>query len=119
MKDKKTTDQVRTPPNPTGKGGFAEHPENRNPGGWKKQDTPRYKIERMMELSDVEILAIINDPLTPTFERKIATAMRDSDWRTLREMIHEVYGTPKQTVESNSVVEVKGATIVFEDKPEE
>jgi hypothetical protein len=29
-------------PNPTGKGGFAEHPENRSPGGWDKNNTFSY-----------------------------------------------------------------------------
>ena len=28
-----TTEQVRKVPNPTGKGGFGDHPENRNDGG--------------------------------------------------------------------------------------
>ena len=37
-----TTNQVRTPPNPTGKGGFGDHPENISPGGWSKENSYSY-----------------------------------------------------------------------------
>lgn len=46
-----TTQQV--PPNPTGKGGFGDHPENRNPGGWKPEFTFSYQYRRFLNM-DVE-----------------------------------------------------------------
>lgn len=95
----KTTDQV---PNPTGKGGFGDHPENRNPGGWKKEDTPRYKLEQMMKMSEEELVALAADKTAPYFERTLAYAMSQKDWKTMREMMHEVYGTPKQSVDLTS-----------------
>jgi len=42
-----TTEQVTTPPNPTGKGGFKDNPQNRNPGGWKKEDSYSYQLQLM------------------------------------------------------------------------
>ena len=52
--NKKTTQQVTTPPNPTGKGGFGDHPENRNPGGWNKEESISYQYNRLMRLSPEE-----------------------------------------------------------------
>lgn len=75
---------------------------NANPrhnGAWKKEDTPRYKLEQMMKMNDVELLAVYNDKASPLFERKIAHALNKGDWKTIREMTHEVYGTPKQSVD--------------------
>ncbi len=102
MNKKTTTDQVSTPPNPTGKGGFGDHPENRNPGGWKKEDTPRYKLEQMMKLSHKELQEVALDEDRPLFERKLAKFLAENDWKTIREMMHEIYGTPKQSVDVTS-----------------
>jgi hypothetical protein len=94
-----TTDQV---PNPTGKGGFGDHPENRNPGGWKKEDTPRFKLEKMMNMSYKQLQEIAVDEDAALFERKLAKCIADGDWKTIREMIAEVYGTPKSSVDLTS-----------------
>lgn len=48
----KTTQQV-TPPekrNPTGKGGFGDNPQNRNPGGWKKDQSISYQYNFLIRL---------------------------------------------------------------------
>lgn len=99
----KTTDQVGKAPNPTGKGGFGDNPQNRNPGGWKKEDTPRYKLEKMMKMSEDELLKLVQDKDAPYFERTLAWAMSQKDWKTMREMIAEVYGVPKQTIEQTVI----------------
>ena len=49
-----TTQQV-TPPekrNPTGKGGFGDHPENRSPGGWRPEVTFSYQYKRFMAMTN-------------------------------------------------------------------
>lgn len=54
---KQTTEQVKnnkTVPNPTGKGGFKEHPENRNPGGWNKENSISYQYKYLLSLTDAE-----------------------------------------------------------------
>ena len=43
-----------TPNNPTGKGGFGDHPENRNPGGWRPEYTPSYQYRRFMNMDSDE-----------------------------------------------------------------
>lgn len=51
-----TTEQVdKEPPNPTGKGGFGDHPENRNPGGWRKEVSFSYQYKRFMAMSINEL----------------------------------------------------------------
>lgn len=99
MAKNSTTDQVRKPPNPTGKGGFGDNPQNRNPGGWKKEDTPRYKLEQMMKLGEEELRKIAESKDAPLFERKLAICIRKGEWREIKEMIHEVYGRPKESVD--------------------
>lgn len=55
----KSTEQVSvTPPterNPTGKGGFGDNPQNRNPGGWKKEESISYQYNRLMRMSPAEL----------------------------------------------------------------
>lgn len=47
-----TTKQVRKHiPNPTGKGGFKDHPELRSDGGWKKEDSIGYQYNFLQRLT--------------------------------------------------------------------
>lgn len=88
--------------NPTGKGGFGDNPQNRHHGAWKKEDTPRYKLEQMMKLSEKELEDLVKDKEAPYFERMLAYAMSQKDWKTMKKMIAEVYGTPKQSMDLTS-----------------
>lgn len=92
-----TTKQV---PNPTGKGGFGDNPQNRHNGSWKKTDTPRYKLEQMMKLTEKDLLDIAADKEAPYFERKLAKAINKADWKVIKEMTEQVYGQPKQTIDT-------------------
>ena len=82
--------------------GFNKHPENRNPGGWVKSDTPRYKLEQMMKLSEPDLRKIAEDKDAPLFERKLATAINKGQWREIKEMIQEVYGKPQENIDLTS-----------------
>lgn len=84
--------------------GFEAHPERRNPGSWKKEDTARYKLEKMMKMTEVEIVQIANDPNAPLFERRIARSLlKENEWKTTEAVINQVYGTPKQRIEVEPV----------------
>lgn len=48
MPDKVTTKQV---PNPTGKGGFGDNPDNRSDGGWRKEMVFSYQYKRFMNMT--------------------------------------------------------------------
>lgn len=84
----------------------------RNNGSWKKEDTPRYKLERMITMGDAELEAIISDPDAPTFEKAMADiiiqAKSDCDkegvkrpaqmrFKAISDMIDQIYGKPAQT----------------------
>ncbi len=90
--------------NPEGKGGFRDNPQNRNNGAWKKTDTVRYKLERMAEMTIEELTAIQADISLPVFEQKLAGFILEGDWKTIREMTDQVYGQPKQTVDTTVVI---------------
>ena len=103
--------------------GYKRPPKNRQfgqPGGnipahhgrWRKEDSPRYKLEKMITLSEEELREIINDPEAPAFEKSIASiiiqSMTDIDgdgnarpatmrFQAIEKMINQVYGAPAQT----------------------
>lgn len=72
----------------------------RHSGAWKKESTVRYKLEKMMELTEQELLEVVQNPDAPYFERKLANCINKGDWKTIEGMINQVYGFPKQSVES-------------------
>ena len=82
--------------------GFNVNPQNRHNGAWKKESTPRFKLEQMMKLSEPELRKVAEDKDAPLFERKLATAIAKGQWREIKEMIQEVYGKPKENVDVTS-----------------
>jgi hypothetical protein len=96
----KTTDQVsKKIPNPSGKGGFADNPDNRNPGGWSKKDSLRFKIEQASYLDNEELQAIVDDPKEATLLRKFAEATLQADWKMIKEITEMLYGKPKESID--------------------
>lgn len=75
----------------------------RNPGGWKKSDTARYKLEQMLTLNEAELLAVMKDKEASYFERKLAQCINKGDWNTLAGMMNQVYGMPKQEVKQTNI----------------
>lgn len=88
---------VPTPP------GFEAHPERRHNGAWRKEDTPRYKLEQMMKLTEAELSDIDKNSDAPYFERKLALAISHGQWREIESMINQVYGAPKQVIEQTNL----------------
>lgn len=85
---------VPTPP------GFEAHPERRHNGAWKKEDTARYKLEQMLKLSERELKQVAKDDEAPLFERKLAICIANGNWKEIEGMMNQVYGQPKQKIES-------------------
>ena len=99
MNDENATEQARA-----GKGGVVPPTDkqfgkpNGNPrhnGSWKKEDTPRFKLEQMMKLSEPDLIKVYQDPDAPLFERKLARAIKEGEWKQIESMINQVYGQPK------------------------
>lgn len=95
--------------------GFNANPQNRHNGAWKKQDTPRFKLEQMMKLGEDELRKLAEDKDAPLFERKLAIAIRKGEWREIKEMIQEVYGKPKESVDLTTGGEPMTALVKFVD----
>ena len=85
---------VPTPP------GFEAHPERIKRGLWKKEDTARYKLEQMMKMNEDELRVIIGDADAPMFEHQLAKWIIKGDWKVVESQINQVYGAPKQPVET-------------------
>ena len=79
--------------------GFHTNPERRSNGHWKKSDSARHKLEKMMLLTEDELQAILGNGQSPLFEQKIAEAIMDGSWSILESMINQVYGSPRSSVE--------------------
>ena len=47
--------------NPNGKGGFSDNPQNRNPGGWKKEDSYSYQLNLMDRMTVKDFKNWLND----------------------------------------------------------
>lgn len=79
--------------------GFNAHPENRHNGAWKKEETARYKLELILKMTDTEIQELIDEPTTPRFDKNMAVAVKNGQWREIDSMINQVYGKPKESVD--------------------
>lgn len=75
-------------------------------GFWKKEATARYKLEKMLELTEAELLEIANDKDAPYFERKLAKCISKGQWNEIQGMMNQVYGMPKQ-INENKNIEIK------------
>ena len=69
-----------------------ERPQDRHNGSWHKENTPRYWLETMMEMSENELQKIYDNESQPFFKRKLAKCIKDGEWKEIREMVQEVYG---------------------------
>ena len=78
---------------------------NKSAGGnrWRKEDTPRYKLERLITLTKAEVQAIIDDTTAPLFDRQISNALMHADWNMLERTINQVYGPPVQRIEQTDM----------------
>lgn len=72
----------------------------RHNGAWKKEDTARYKLEQMLKLPEDELKAVATDKDAPLFERKLAMCIAKGQWKEIEGMMNQVYGQPKQKIET-------------------
>jgi hypothetical protein len=59
--------------NPTGKGGFGDNPGNRNPGGWKKEDSIGYQYNKLIRMNEADFKKWLEE--NPENERTVAQAL--------------------------------------------
>ena len=75
----------------------------RNPGGWKKEDTARYKLEQMLKMSGEELKDIGADKTRPFFERRLAEAISTGNWSVIKDIINQVYGMPRSSAPEGTI----------------
>ncbi|MBP5724416.1 MAG: hypothetical protein J6X18_12700 [Bacteroidales bacterium] len=100
--------------------GFEKYPERRHNGAWKKEDTLRYKWEKMLTMNEEELFAVLDDPKASKVERTTAEVLLDVDMKPLdklsmlTQLANQVYGLPKQ-INENRNIELK-PILPMEDK---
>lgn len=78
----------------------------RHNGAWKKEDTLRYKWERILEMDDAELREVLKDPKCGRVEKMTAEVLLDNVMKStekiavLDKMATQIYGLPKQKIES-------------------
>lgn len=78
----------------------------RHNGAWKKEDTLRYKWEQTLKMSDEELKAIIKDKTSERVMKMTAEALLSQTMKpmekieVLNKLATQVYGQPKQSVET-------------------
>lgn len=105
--------------NPTGKGGFGDNPQNRNPGGWNKEMVFSYQYRRFMNMS----LNELNEwRATPDMEKKVveelayqAVMRAKSSLRDVQEITDRTEGKAPQFIGLGGEDEYKKALVEFID----
>lgn len=112
MNTQKTTKQVKVIPNPTGKGGFQDHPELRSNGGWKKEDSISYQYNFLIRLKVDEFRDWLQKH--PEKERTMAQELAyqavlkaRKELKYLVEITDRVEGKAPQTMDVNTSGEIK------------
>jgi len=117
----RTTKQVnKKVPNPTGKGGFQERPEDRSDGRWKKEESIPYLYNKLGRMSPEELSEYIPN----TIFEKIALSRLNSasdlekGLPDAKEITDRTEGKAAQSIDVTSKGNMIGATIVFSEHPE-
>ena len=95
--------------NPTGKGGFGDHPENRNPGGWDPQNTFSYQLNRFKNMDVSEFKAWKDKhPIRTMAEELAYNRILESrtDLKNFQEVANRTEGMPKQSIDQSNTGEI-------------
>ena len=111
-----TSKQVKTPPNPTGKGGFQERPQDRNSGHWKSEESISFQYNKLMRLSPDEF----KDYVPKTIAQKIAykrlnIAITEAGLMDTKEITDRTEGKAAQSIDLTTGGEPMTALVQFVD----
>lgn len=92
--------------NPTGKGGFGDHPENACHGRWRKEDSYTYNVNKYGRMTDIELQEVIlqakGGELTQFQRAALQTVLdmqKKEGWKKLVDTVDRVDGKALQPVE--------------------
>lgn len=105
--EEKTTEQVSvTPPekrNPTGKGGFGDHPENRNPGGWNKDEAISYQYNLLMRMTPEELTEFTPSTVAQKIAwQRLTSALSKEGLMDTKEVTDRTEGKAPQSIDLTS-----------------
>ena len=78
-------------------------------GSFKKEDTLRFKWEKMLEMDDDELIAIKDNPKSSRVEKMTAEVLLDRDMKSaeklasLEKLANQVYGMPRQEIKQTNI----------------
>ena len=81
----------------------------RHNGAWKKEDTVRYKWEKILEMSDDELCEVLQDQKCGRVEKMTAEVLLDGEMKSvekiavLEKLATQVYGQPKVVQENHNI----------------
>lgn len=92
------------PPNPTGKGGFADNPQNRNNGGMTPEQAEKRKKNRDTALAIEEKMldAVWSEVGNNEVSQEVINHIRGDVLRLIHTAIERFDGKPKQAVDVSS-----------------
>ncbi len=109
---------MKKAPNPTGKGGFGDHPENRASGFWSKENSVPYWQKNFLKMSYEEFENWLKNNPEHTTAQRIAhesITKRGKNFKYHKDLIDRTSGTPTQHIEQNTTVDL-GESIIKELK---
>lgn len=86
--------------------------KNGNPrhnGAWKKENTLRFKWEKIIEMDEAELKEVLRDPKCGRVEQMTAEVLLDRQMKptekiaVLDKLATQVYGLPKQKIEQTVI----------------
>lgn len=86
--------------------------KNGNPrhnGAWKKENTLRYKWEKIIEMEEAELKEVLRDPKCGRVEQMTAEVLLDRQMKptekiaVLDKLATQIYGLPKQKIEQTVI----------------
>jgi len=105
------TKQVKKARNPTGKGGFGDHPENQSPGGWSSKNTFSYQMNRFKNMTveefrtwpenNPEDIRTMAEELA--FQRVFSSRI---DLNNFKEVANRTEGMPKMEIENSGSLDL-------------
>ena len=78
-------------------------------GFFKKEDTLRFKWEKMLEMDDDELVAIKDNPKSSRVEKMTAEVLLDREMKSaekltsLEKLANQVYGMPRQEIKQTNI----------------
>lgn len=112
---------IKKAPNPKGKGGFGDNPQNRNAGYWKSEDSIPFNQKMFLRMTEAEFESWKknNPPNKRTKAQTIAynsIKSAEAEFNYHKDLIDRTSGTAKQFVDHTNKGEKFDSTVNVENE---